>query len=50
MDRVALGKRIKAMRKGLGMTQDEFAEQLNCTSSHIGKIESGKGGISIDQH
>ena len=34
MDRVALGRRIKTM--------------LNCTNSHIGKIENGKGGISID--
>ena len=48
MDWVALGRRIKTMRQNLGMTQEEFAEQLNCTNSHIGKIENGKGGISID--
>lgn len=48
MDRVALGRRIKTMRQNLGMTQEEFAERLNCTNSHIGKIENGKGGISLD--
>ena len=44
----ALGKRIKSMRQNLGITQDKFAEMLNCTNSHIGKIENGKGGISIE--
>lgn len=48
VDKVALGKRIKTMRQNLGITQEEFAERLNCTNSHIGKIENGKGGISID--
>ena len=48
MDRIALGKRIKALRQNLGITQDKFAEMLNCTNSHIGKIENGKGGISIE--
>mgnify|MGYP000158321826 CR=1 FL=1 len=48
VDKVALGRRIKTMRHNLGMTQEEFAEQLNCTNSHLGKIENGKGGISIE--
>ena len=34
VDKVALGRRIKTMRHNLGMTQEEFAEQLNCTNSH----------------
>ena len=48
VDKVALGRRIKAMRQNLEMTQEEFAERLNCTNSHLGKIENGKGGISIE--
>ena len=48
VDKVALGRRIKAMRQNLGMTQEEFADRLNCTNSHLGKIENGKGGISIE--
>ena len=48
VDKVALGRRIKTMRHNLGMTQEEFADQLNCTNSHLGKIENGKGGISIE--
>ena len=47
VDKVALGRRIKAMRQNLEMTQEEFADRLNCTNSHLGKIENGKGGISI---
>ena len=43
VDKVALGRRIKAMRQNLGMTQEEFAERLNCTNSHLGKIENGNG-------
>ena len=45
VDKVALGRRIKTMRHNLGMTQEEFAD---CTNSHLGKIENGKGGISIE--
>lgn len=41
VDKVALGRRIKAMRQNLEMTQEEFAERLNCTNSHLGKIENG---------
>lgn len=48
VDKVSLGRRIKAMRQKLEMTQEEFAERLNCTNSHLGKIENGKGGISIE--
>ena len=48
MDKVALGSRIKAMRQNLEMTQEEFADRLNCTISHVGKIENSKGGISIE--
>ena len=48
VDKVALGRRIKAMRQNLEMTQEEFADRLNCTNSHLGKIENGKGGISIN--
>ena len=43
VDKVALGRRIKAMRQNLEMTQEEFADRLNCTNSHL-----GKGGISIE--
>ena len=48
VDKVALGRRIKAMRQNLEMTQEEFADRLNCTNSHLGKIENDKGGISIE--
>lgn len=43
VDKVALGRRIKAMRQNLGMTQEEFAERLNCTNSHLGKNRKWQG-------
>ena len=48
MDRKALGARIKAQRLKCGLSQEEFAEKLHCTSSHIGKVENGKVGVSIE--
>ena len=48
MDRKSLGARIKAQRIKCGLSQEEFAEKLHCTSSHIGKVENGKVGVSIE--
>lgn len=48
MDRKSLGARIKAQRIKCGLSQEEFAEKLHCTSSHIGKVKNGKVGVSIE--
>ncbi|WP_051967838.1 helix-turn-helix domain-containing protein [Brevibacillus thermoruber] len=38
-----LGKRIKEIRDSVGMTQEEFAEQLDSISrGHLGKLEKGQ--------
>ncbi len=43
---MGIGKRIKARRESLGMTQDELALKMGYTSrSTIAKIESGKNDI-----
>ena len=42
------GKRIKNLRKLHGFTQEALAEKLHVSPSHIGKIETGSNGISID--
>lgn len=42
------GKRIKALRKEHGLTQEQLAEQLGVAANTIARIETGNRGISID--
>ena len=42
------GKRIAALRKQNGLTQEQLAEKLNISTSNMSKIEIGYSGISID--
>ena len=42
------GKRIAALRKQAGLTQEQLANQLNISISSMSKIEIGFTGISID--
>lgn len=39
VDKVALGRRIKAMRQNLEMTQEEFADRLNSRTATSAKIK-----------
>lgn len=45
--REKLGNKIQKLRKGLGLTQEEFAERLNISRTHIGHIEQGRKSPSI---
>lgn len=36
-----LGRRIQVRRKDLGMTQEQLAEKLQCSLSHLSRIEGG---------
>ena len=47
-DLVESGKRIKALRKEHGLTQEQLAEQLGVAANTIARIETGNRGISID--
>ena len=47
-DQKKSGERIKALRKAYGYTQEELADKLNISAGHIGKIETGSKGVSID--
>lgn len=47
-NQVEFGRRLKALRKERGMTQEELAAALSNTPNHLGKIELGKRGISFD--
>ncbi len=42
-----LGKRIQKLRKEIGLTQEEFAEKLNISRTHIGHIEQGRKSPSL---
>ncbi len=47
-DQNEFGKRVKEMRIRAGMTQGQLAERLGITREHIGRIERGRYGCSID--
>ena len=47
-DLVESGKRIKALRKKHGLTQERLAEQLGIAVNTVTRIEIGNRGISID--
>ena len=42
------GKRIKALRKKHGLTQEKLAEQLGIAVNTVARIEIGNRGISVD--
>ena len=47
-DLVETGKRIRDIRKKNGLTQEAFADKFNISVEHVGRIETGKRGTSID--
>ena len=47
-DQKESGKRIKALRKKHGLTQEKLAEQLGIAVNTVARIEIGNRGISID--
>ncbi len=47
-DQVLCGKRIRELRIMRGITQEQLAEVIGLGVVHIGRIESGKRGCSID--
>lgn len=45
---IIIGQNIKNIRKELNLTQEEFAERLDCNTQYVSQFETGKVGISID--
>ena len=43
-----IGLKIAYYRKLRGLTQEELAEKVNITREHLGRLERGKYGCSID--
>lgn len=47
-DTKAFGTRVKLLRRGSGLTQEQLVEILNISVSHLGKIEIGHNAPSVD--
>ena len=45
-ENIEMGQRIRVIREGLDMTQEQFAEFLGITASAVKKLEAGANGIS----
>ena len=43
-----IGKRLKEIRKGLGLTQKQMVFDTNLTAKHYSKIETGDNNISVN--
>ena len=43
-----IGLRIKASRESLCMTQEQLAELVNISRTHLSNLEQGKNTISLD--
>jgi transcriptional regulator with XRE-family HTH domain len=41
-DLVALGKRLRALRKKAGLTQEELAGRAKLSANYVGEIERGE--------
>lgn len=48
VDYQLLGKNIRKYRMQLELSQEELAEIVGCTSSHIGQIENNRGIPSLE--
>ena len=43
-----IGQRIQEARKAQGMSQNELAEMLNISPSHMSNIETGRSNFGVD--
>ncbi len=44
---ISLGKRIRRFRKKVGLTQEELAEKVHVSTTHVGLVETGKRRVSL---
>ena len=44
---LALGKRIKRLRRQAGLSQEKIAEKIRVTQTHISLVETGKRKASM---
>ncbi len=44
--RMRIGKRIKELRLGLGLTQEALADKVDLDKTYINEVENGKRNVS----
>lgn len=47
MDYYKIGQRIRKFRKAHGLSQEELAEQINISTTHMSHIETGNTKLSL---
>ena len=47
MDYYAIGQRIRKIRKAHGMSQEELAERVDISTTHMSHIETGNTKLSL---
>ncbi len=47
IDYLSIGKRIRAYRRSIGMTQELLAEKVNVSPPYISRIENGSSSPSL---
>lgn len=47
-NQVKFGHRIQKRRKDLGITQEELADRVNLSRTHMGHIEQGRRSPSLE--
>ena len=47
LDYKAIGERIRKYRKALGLSQEELAERVDISTTHISHIETGSTKLSL---
>lgn len=47
MDYYAIGQRIRKIRKARNMSQEELAEKVNISTTHMSHIETGNTKLSL---
>ena len=45
--KIALARRVKSLRKGMALTQEQLAEKASVSIQHVGEIERGKGNPTL---
>jgi transcriptional regulator with XRE-family HTH domain len=43
-----LGNAIRKRRVGLGLSQEQLAERIDCHRNYVGNVERGEQNITID--
>lgn len=45
---MAIGKRVRELRKSLSLTQQELADKINVNRAYLGEIEIGRKDVSLN--